>query len=400
MTTTTEESPPKRTPSKVEQGVRSIALLQEYLNTALVEREVEASLAMVALVSRQHLFLLGEPGTGKSLVSRLVGQAVGNSTDCPYFEILLTRFTDPSEVFGPLSVKQLVENEAFVRKTERFLPTARVAFLDEIWKSSSAILNSLLTLVNERAFDNGGTRIDVPLETMFTASNELPQDASLAALYDRFLLRREVTPVSNKALLLDLPPPSPPPKIKYLAEVQKAAAAVSVSKSAKQALFQASEGLASEGIRVGDRRFLSSLSLVRASALLRGREEAIVDDVAVVAHSWWNTPDQIQTTHRIVASSMASAAANASAPSPPKKNAKGGASSAHWMQVVGVIDAHLKDGILDLDPVVDSKSFHDAIHECLISSEATHPSREDQMRKMALVKQLLMTSGRWLGPSW
>ena len=116
-----------------------------------------------------------------------------------FFERLLTRFSVPEELFGPLSMRGL-ENDLYVRQTEGYLPTATVAFVDEVFKANSAILNSLLTILNERLFDNGAERVKVPLLCLVGASNELPESEELDALYDRFLLRSSVEQVSAGSL--------------------------------------------------------------------------------------------------------------------------------------------------------------------------------------------------------
>lgn len=164
----------------------------EKLQKGLLERETEVRLLLLASLCGEHLLLLGPPGTAKSeLARRLSGLAQG-----AYFERLLTRFSVPEELFGPLSMQGL-ENDRYVRKTEGYLPTAEVAFVDEIFKANSAILNALLTLLNERLFDNGNERLPVPLLCLVGASNELPESEELDALYDRFLIRRTVAQVTN-----------------------------------------------------------------------------------------------------------------------------------------------------------------------------------------------------------
>lgn len=274
-----------------QRGLVSISRAVEELNLGLIERKREVYLSMVALVARQHLFLLGPPGTGKSFVARKVGQATGG----PFYEILLTKFTTPDEVFGPISVKGLIERETYERKVEGYLPTARVAFTDEIWKASSAILNNLLTIINERVFDNGGRRITVPLDTVIAASNELPEDDTLSALYDRFLLRHEVAPVSNPIQLLS-PLPDVSPKIEpaHLADVQEAARHVMLPSNVQGAMVALKGVLAKKGIEIGDRRFQQSARLVQATALLDGgKMVAGPEHLRILTACYWETPDQI-----------------------------------------------------------------------------------------------------------
>lgn len=161
------------------------------LQHGLLERETEVRLLLLAALCGEHLLLLGPPGTAKSELSRRLSKLTGGR----YFERLLTRFSVPEELFGPLSMKGL-ENDLYVRQIDGYLPTAEVAFIDEIFKANSAILNALLTLLNERLFDNGSERFSVPLLCLVGASNELPESEELDALYDRFLIRRQVSQVS------------------------------------------------------------------------------------------------------------------------------------------------------------------------------------------------------------
>lgn len=165
------------------------------LQRGLLERETEVRLLLLAALCGEHLLLLGPPGTAKSELSRRLSKLTGGR----YFERLLTRFSVPEELFGPLSMKGL-ENDLYVRQIDGYLPTAEVAFIDEIFKANSAILNALLTLLNERLFDNGAERFEVPLLCLVGASNELPESEELDALYDRFLIRRQVGQVSARGL--------------------------------------------------------------------------------------------------------------------------------------------------------------------------------------------------------
>lgn len=276
-------------------GVDSMAAVIDDLNASLVERSTEIELAMVALAAQQHLLLLGPPGTAKSLIAAYVGRAVGGK----FFQVLLTRFTAPDEVFGPISVPRLVNEEKYERKTDRYLPDADVAFADEIYKASSAILNSLLTIINERVYDNGGNRTRVPLQTLFAASNELPQEESLAALHDRFLIRHEVQPVSNPLALLQVFP-QPKAKLVNLDVIQRAVPRVVIPPAVQAQMLDLKKACAAKGASIGDRRFRESASLVRAATLLGGRPEATSADLWVLAYCYWQTPDQIPFVHGLV----------------------------------------------------------------------------------------------------
>ncbi|KAK2080083.1 hypothetical protein QBZ16_002479 [Prototheca wickerhamii] len=176
--------------------VRSLQRVIETLQHGLVERDTEVRLMLLAALAQEHILLIGPPGTAKSELGRRLARLF----DGVFFERLLTRFSVPEELFGPLSMKAL-ERDEYRRQTESYLPSATVAFIDEIFKANSAILNSLLTIINERLFDNGSAREHVPLQCLVGASNELPESEELEALYDRFLIRRAVTQVSGAGLM-------------------------------------------------------------------------------------------------------------------------------------------------------------------------------------------------------
>jgi MoxR-like ATPase len=165
-------------------------------------------LAWITIFARQHMIQLGPPGTGKSQLVIKLAERITNGHALSYFVWLMTKFTSPDELFGPISVNGLKADE-YRRITTGKLPEAELVFLDEPFKASSAILNSLLTALNERMFDNGHARIAIPLISMFGASNELPQGEELEALWDRFALRTQVGYVTDSGfekLLKPLPP--------------------------------------------------------------------------------------------------------------------------------------------------------------------------------------------------
>src|SRR6478672_3110644 len=180
------ESPPPP-PSPLSADTRLATRFQEaarVMEQHFLDKEEIIRLLLISLVAGEHMVLIGPPGTAKSALVRMCARLF----DARYFEYLLTRFTEPNELFGPVDIRAFREG-VYTRRTETMLPEAEMVFLDEIFKSNSAILNSLLTILNERKFANGSKIQDVPLLSMFGASNEVPNDDNLSAIFDRFLLR-------------------------------------------------------------------------------------------------------------------------------------------------------------------------------------------------------------------
>ena len=171
-----------------------IAKLLSLLNSGLYEKEEAVRLALLSAIAGESIFFLGPPGTAKSMISSRIHHAFKEGTK--YFEYLMNEFSTPDEIFGSVKLKGLDEG-VYEKNTNGYLPEANVAFLDEIWKSGPAILNTLLTIINEKKFRNGDKVVKVPLQVLLAASNELPKEKSgLEALYDRFIIRTIVNPVS------------------------------------------------------------------------------------------------------------------------------------------------------------------------------------------------------------
>src|SRR6478736_3106312 len=166
---------------RVTQRLRDVA---RDLDGRFLDKGELVRLMLVTLLAGEHMLLVGPPGTAKSALVRHLARLV----DARYFEYLLTRFSEPNEIFGPVDIKAFREG-SFVRRVEAMLPEAEIVFLDEIFKSNSAILNSLLSILNERRFFTGSATIRVPLCSLFGATNEVPNDDALGAIFDRFIVR-------------------------------------------------------------------------------------------------------------------------------------------------------------------------------------------------------------------
>lgn len=179
-----------------------IKLLLKELSEGIYEKEHILAMALLAAIAGESIFLLGPPGTAKSLVARRLKLAFKDGTA---FEYLMSRFSTPDEIFGPVSISLLKNEDKYERVVDGFLPTATVVFLDEIWKASPAIQNALLTAINERIFQNGSKAIQLPMKALIAASNELPaEDEGLEAMWDRFMVRMVSNCISNEMTFLQL----------------------------------------------------------------------------------------------------------------------------------------------------------------------------------------------------
>ena len=255
---------------------------------------------LAAVLANEHVLLIGPPGTAKSALVRSIAQAFDRS----YFERLLTKFSTPEELFGPISLKAL-EQDRFVRVTTGKLPEAEFGFVDEIFKSNSAVLNSLLSIVNERVFHNDGAPITCPLVTLFGASNELPDGRELEALFDRFLLRFDVQYLlvaSNLRSVLSAGEPMVATKLTMddLRRAQAEVAAVTVTDDTVDALLSIRDACRGEGIIASDRRWKKALKLVKASAWIAGEKKTCPEDLRILVDSLWREPKERSKVARIV----------------------------------------------------------------------------------------------------
>jgi MoxR-like ATPase len=288
--------------------------VEDGLNAAFAERRGEVRSLMTALVAGEHVLLLGPPGTAKSALTKAFCAA---TIQGPFFEILMTKYTVPEEVCGPLSLAGL-EHDRYERVTAGYLPAASGAFLDEIGKANSSILNSLLTILNEREFDNGGQRVKIPLEIVVGASNELFTDDALRALDDRFLLRHWVEPVKNRSAVKSLLQGRGAPKVAAslqtgdLEVLRAAAQAVTVTDEVADAMLDLKDSLNREhGIQCSDRRWRKMVELVCARAAIRGGAQTEKADLLVLADSIWRTIDERPTVQAVVSKAVSPALGDA-----------------------------------------------------------------------------------------
>lgn len=290
--------------------VQKLRGLARSLEGQFLGKQETIRLMVLSVLAGEHIALIGPPGTAKSALVRSFAKMI----DSQYFEYLLTRFTEPNELFGPVDIPAFRQG-TYRRRTEQMLPQAEIVFLDEIFKSNSAILNALLTLLNERKFNNGGTVVDVPLLSVFGASNEVPADESLQAIFDRFLLRvrsehldayhfQELV-ARGVALELERFGGRRGPEV-YLstADLREAQREVAERMNISDELMATYKSLVfqirAEGVSLSDRRVVKLLKLMAASAYFDGRPAADVSDLFILKHVW-NTLEQAEILDGIVA---------------------------------------------------------------------------------------------------
>jgi MoxR-like ATPase len=270
----------------------------EELGDVVVARDAEIRSLLLALVAQKNVLLLGPPGTAKSLLASTFAAGLG----WRYFARLLGKTTQPEELFGPFNLNKL-KASVYERCIEGYLPTAQVAFLDETFKGSSAILNGLLTIINERQFDQGTSRIAVPLELVIGASNELPQEEGLAAIYDRFLIRHQCRYIADDdtfSAMLTAPAADQPELEPRYVDTLRAAARVVTLDHLVPAILKIRAELGAEKIVASDRRWRQSLDVVRASAALAGRTVALSSDLMVLADTLWDRPGDSDKIRAVV----------------------------------------------------------------------------------------------------
>lgn len=279
----------------MERALEKLRKIRAELKARYLERDEVIDGAFCALLTGSHLLLVGPPGTAKSQLANDVCRRIEGAH---YFQWLLTKFTTPEELFGAVSLKGL-ENDEYRRVTAGKLPEAHIAFLDEIFKASSSILNTLLTVMNERVFYNGTEKTAIPLITLFGASNELPsEEDELEALYDRFLLRYVVDYIKEDFRFLKMLNSGDGETGGLTitsSELEFAAAGareVSVPPNILKLISRIRKELAKKGMVPSDRRYKHSVSLLKARAFLEGRNAVSEDDLRLFENVLWREPGE------------------------------------------------------------------------------------------------------------
>lgn len=297
------------------------------MNRGIYEKETEISLSLLAALAGESIILLGPPGVAKSMVARQLKTAF---RDAQSFEYLMSRFSTPDEIFGPVSIQKLKTSDTYERAVEGYLPTADVVFLDEIWKAGPAIQNTLLTVINEKIFRNGNREMHLPLKLLVAASNELPaKGEGLEALWDRFVIRIESRPIklekNFRAMLLEVK--SEERGVKKQSSVAEGKAnsnaitaeeyagwteridkigvkievldAISAIRKSLRAV-NVDEAAERRNIYVSDRRWKNIVRLLRTSAFMQDREEVDICDLLPIYHCLWQEPEERDAIRNIV----------------------------------------------------------------------------------------------------
>jgi len=280
-----------------------LSTMRSQLRGKFLERTAEIDGLLCAMLARHHVLLLGPPGEAKSALASVVTDAI---TGADLFQVLLTKTTTPEEICGPLDLPAL-EQGHYRRKVDGYLPTAHIAYIDETFKGSSAILNTMLTALNERSFDNDGGRHDIPLMTAVGASNELPDDRDLGALYDRFLLRYWVEPVKTRSARRTLLQRNGASlnitETMTLAELETAiedVEKVTLEDTIVDRLLDIREALEDMSIVASDRRWIQIIRLLKARAYLDGCDSVETRHLSILCDCLWKEPKERSEVVKVV----------------------------------------------------------------------------------------------------
>ena len=275
--------------------------LKTYLNSNFVEMEHAIKAVLLGLTARAHVFLLGPPGTAKSHLAEVVCDALALKS----FRHLFTDETKFKDIFGIQSIQGLKEDKDILI-TDGKLPQAEIAYLDEIWKANASVVNMLLWALRDGMFSNGGQRVRMPLVLAIGCSNEIPEDSSRRAIYDRLLIREEVKDIEmpeNFRKVLDRNG-NPPPKVPKceLEDLWKGQEQVKVPANIKDLIMDLREKMHDAGVRSSNRRWFDSIGVLKASAALEGRDSVESQDVEVLSSTLWHQPEEKITVRQVILS--------------------------------------------------------------------------------------------------
>jgi MoxR-like ATPase len=283
----------------------------ENLNKGLIEREEIISLALLTILSKENILLIGPPGTAKSEISRRVSSVIEKSN---YFEYLLTKFTTPEEIFGPISIKNL-EKDIFKRVINGYMPSSHITFLDEIFKANSSILNALLTLLNEKIYHNGNEIEKANLISIIASSNEIPlNEEELQALYDRFILKLTVDYVDDLKKLVFISEDDYNEEsiekfsLKEIEEINKLAKNIKISDEIIEIIIKIKQEIEKEyensneiiNEKISDRKFVKTIKILKLVSFLNNKDKITLDDLIILKNIFWNDPKNINKIKDIV----------------------------------------------------------------------------------------------------
>lgn len=292
-----------------------------YMTTGLYEKEHIVKLALLCAITGESIFLLGPPGTAKSLVARRLKMVFKDATS---FEYLMSRFSTPDEIFGPVSISKLKNEDKYERLVKGYLPDANIVFLDEIWKAGPAIQNALLTAINERIYQNGSVLINLPMVVLISASNELPaEDEGLEALWDRFIIRTVSNCISNENTFYKMVRDNTVTGItipetllltnELIKEWRSKAILIEVPEQILLIVtnirnllkeHQTHDDVGKMDFYISDRRWKKAFNLMRTSAFLNQRTSVHITDLVLLIHCLWNTVESISVILSIVCNSF------------------------------------------------------------------------------------------------
>lgn len=288
--------------TELKEAQKKIGEISDTMNLIFPERQSLIRGALTALLAKEHVLILGPPGTAKSMLAKIFADAVAGGS---YFELLLTKFTTVEEVFGPISFVQLKQDK-YIRLLDGYAADARIVVLDEIFKASSSINNCTLTLINERTYHNGGTVVPVPLEMLMAMSNEYPQDPSLDALFDRFAFKYWVDYISDRDTMEYLLSGKNINKNvgrideQDLALLRNEVCKMQFGDSCLNTLLNIKAALEDKGFFASDRTWVKAVKIVKARAVLNGRSSVGSSDFMVLSDVMWLKHSDRDTMNTII----------------------------------------------------------------------------------------------------